>query len=97
MYILFLIKHLFIFMIKLIIIFPFLMFILIILVALLLGILKFCAMVNKKISKSRYRKIVSDDTKKDPYFTIGILHPFCNSGGGGERVLWSAVKALQEK
>lgn len=30
-------------------------------------------------------------------FTIGFFHPFCNSGGGGERVLWSAVKALQEK
>ena len=29
--------------------------------------------------------------------TIGFFHPFCNSGGGGERVLWSAVKAIQDK
>jgi alpha-1,2-mannosyltransferase len=38
---------------------------------------------------------------KKKYFkydrTIGFFHPFCNSGGGGERVLWSAVKAIQDK
>ncbi|XP_022222868.1 GDP-Man:Man(3)GlcNAc(2)-PP-Dol alpha-1,2-mannosyltransferase [Drosophila obscura] len=28
---------------------------------------------------------------------VGIFHPYCNSGGGGERVLWCAVRALQEK
>lgn len=26
---------------------------------------------------------------------IGFFHPFCNAGGGGERVLWAAVKATQ--
>lgn len=28
---------------------------------------------------------------------IGIFHPYCNAGGGGERVLWCAVRALQHK
>ncbi|KAH8697157.1 putative alpha-1,2-mannosyltransferase [Talaromyces proteolyticus] len=28
---------------------------------------------------------------------IGFFHPFCNAGGGGERVLWTAVKATQER
>ena len=28
---------------------------------------------------------------------IGFLHPFCNAGGGGERVLWAAIKATQER
>ncbi|KAH8295718.1 hypothetical protein KR018_005692, partial [Drosophila ironensis] len=28
---------------------------------------------------------------------VGIFHPYCNAGGGGERVLWCAVKALQQK
>lgn len=28
---------------------------------------------------------------------IGIFHPYCNAGGGGERVLWCIVKYLQEK
>ncbi|XP_019621446.1 PREDICTED: GDP-Man:Man(3)GlcNAc(2)-PP-Dol alpha-1,2-mannosyltransferase-like isoform X1 [Branchiostoma belcheri] len=28
---------------------------------------------------------------------VGFFHPYCNAGGGGERVLWCAVRALQEK
>ncbi|XP_055371937.1 GDP-Man:Man(3)GlcNAc(2)-PP-Dol alpha-1,2-mannosyltransferase [Condylostylus longicornis] len=31
------------------------------------------------------------------YVNVGIFHPYCNAGGGGERVLWCAVRALQEK
>ncbi|CAI9722378.1 Hypothetical predicted protein [Octopus vulgaris] len=30
-------------------------------------------------------------------FTIGFFHPYCNAGGGGERVLWTAIRALQIK
>ena len=25
-----------------------------------------------------------------------FFHPYCNAGGGGERVLWCAVNALHE-
>lgn len=28
---------------------------------------------------------------------VGIFHPYCNAGGGGERVLWCAVRSLQQK
>ncbi|VEN53205.1 unnamed protein product [Callosobruchus maculatus] len=28
---------------------------------------------------------------------VGIFHPYCNAGGGGEKVLWVAIKALQER
>lgn len=28
---------------------------------------------------------------------IGIFHPYCSAGGGGERVLWCAVKTLLSK
>ncbi|KAJ5162947.1 CAZyme family GT4 [Penicillium coprophilum] len=28
---------------------------------------------------------------------IGFFHPFCNAGGGGERVLWEAVRATQKR
>ncbi|KAJ5582164.1 Glycosyl transferase family 1 [Penicillium sp. DV-2018c] len=28
---------------------------------------------------------------------IGFFHPFCNAGGGGERVLWEAVRATQTR
>ncbi|KAG6865199.1 hypothetical protein C0991_004570 [Blastosporella zonata] len=26
---------------------------------------------------------------------VGFFHPYCNAGGGGERVLWTAIAALQ--
>ncbi|KAJ5084404.1 hypothetical protein NUU61_008983 [Penicillium alfredii] len=28
---------------------------------------------------------------------IGFFHPFCNAGGGGERVLWEAVRSTQKR
>ncbi|KII91044.1 glycosyltransferase family 4 protein [Plicaturopsis crispa FD-325 SS-3] len=33
----------------------------------------------------------SQRTKK----IVGFFHPYCNAGGGGERVLWTAVRAMQ--
>ncbi|KAK1720032.1 putative GDP-Man:Man(3)GlcNAc(2)-PP-Dol alpha-1,2-mannosyltransferase [Colletotrichum lupini] len=37
--------------------------------------------------------------KKDSEWTgvVGFFHPFCNAGGGGERVLWAAIKTTQER
>ncbi|XP_069691502.1 GDP-Man:Man(3)GlcNAc(2)-PP-Dol alpha-1,2-mannosyltransferase [Periplaneta americana] len=32
---------------------------------------------------------------KDGIFSVGFFHPYCNAGGGGERVLWCAIKAMQ--
>ena len=29
--------------------------------------------------------------------TVAFFHPYCNAGGGGERVLWCAIRALQTK
>lgn len=29
--------------------------------------------------------------------TIGFFHPYCNAGGGGERVLWTGIRALQRE
>lgn len=29
--------------------------------------------------------------------TIGFFHPYCNAGGGGERVLWCAIRSLQNR
>ena len=29
-------------------------------------------------------------------YTIAVFHPYCSSGGGGERVLWKTVEALGE-
>jgi hypothetical protein len=29
--------------------------------------------------------------------TVAFFHPYCNAGGGGERVLWCAINAMQDK
>ena len=29
--------------------------------------------------------------------TVGFLHPFCNAGGGDERVLWAGIQATQNR
>ncbi|KAH9891871.1 mannosyltransferase [Cubamyces lactineus] len=36
------------------------------------------------------------ESKSSPKI-IGFFHPYCNAGGGGERVLWAAISALQRK
>ena len=28
---------------------------------------------------------------------VGFFHPYCNAGGGGERVLWCGIRALQRR
>lgn len=28
---------------------------------------------------------------------VGFFHPYCNAGGGGERVLWAAIRATQDE
>ncbi|VDN01160.1 unnamed protein product, partial [Thelazia callipaeda] len=30
-------------------------------------------------------------------YTIAFFHPYCNAGGGGERVLWCAINAMQKR
>ena len=34
---------------------------------------------------------------KDWKGIVGFFHPFCNAGGGGERVLWAAIRATQQR
>lgn len=29
--------------------------------------------------------------------SVGFFHPYCNAGGGGERVLWIAIRAIQKR
>ncbi|POS86027.1 hypothetical protein EPUL_004386 [Erysiphe pulchra] len=38
---------------------------------------------------------VIQDTEWDGI--VGFFHPFCNAGGGGERVLWAAIQAMQKR
>ncbi|KAK1754611.1 GDP-Man:Man(3)GlcNAc(2)-PP-Dol alpha-1,2-mannosyltransferase [Echria macrotheca] len=38
-----------------------------------------------------------DKAEKEWDGIVGFFHPFCNAGGGGERVLWAAVRATQKR
>eukprot|EP00299_Pterocystis_sp_00344_P010445 c4668_g1_i1.p1 GENE.c4668_g1_i1~~c4668_g1_i1.p1 ORF type:complete len:485 (+),score=91.25 c4668_g1_i1:53-1456(+) len=42
-----------------------------------------------------FLKLIVMTKKTSNKVVIGFFHPFCNDGGGGERVLWCAIKALQ--
>lgn len=47
----------------------------------------------------KWRKFYSKKRKERQQtgMVVGIFHPYCNAGGGGERVLWAAVQAIQNK
>lgn len=44
--------------------------------------------------KRKFSKIRFNNHKN---LKVGIFHPYCNAGGGGERVLWVALEALQKR
>ncbi|KAF9810310.1 hypothetical protein IEO21_06998 [Rhodonia placenta] len=49
-------------------------------------------------AKHNRRKAVLDELKSTDHERkrlIGFFHPYCNAGGGGERVLWTAIAMLQ--
>ena len=48
--------------------------------------------VDQRWQKNRSTK---SPKHKDWSGVIGFFHPFCNAGGGGERVLWVAIRATQ--
>lgn len=60
------------------------------LLLLVVYIIYFKNKINSKISKRR----AESDKKK---VVVSFFHPYCNAGGGGERVLWVAIRSLQQK
>jgi alpha-1,2-mannosyltransferase len=54
-------------------------------------LLVLCHLVLRRLRSSQHRaKFQKDEV------IVGFFHPYCNAGGGGERVLWTLVKAIQE-
>jgi len=49
----------------------------------------------RTLLKRRSKVFLDADGKRRP--TVGFFHPYCNAGGGGERVLWVAIRSLQKK
>lgn len=48
-------------------------------------------MTIRTLIRNRWRTTPNNQT------VVGFFHPYCNAGGGGERVLWCAIRALQTK
>lgn len=47
--------------------------------------------------KAKLRKAQKDLVNGKKPVVIGFFHPYCNAGGGGERVLWCAIRAIQQR
>uniref|UniRef100_A0A8C2V200 GDP-Man:Man(3)GlcNAc(2)-PP-Dol alpha-1,2-mannosyltransferase n=2 Tax=Chinchilla lanigera TaxID=34839 RepID=A0A8C2V200_CHILA len=45
----------------------------------------------------RKKRSMSANKNGKNQMVIAFFHPYCNAGGGGERVLWCALRALQKK
>ncbi|CAG8800327.1 14550_t:CDS:2, partial [Gigaspora rosea] len=53
----------------------------------------FYAVKNRK----EFLDSIGSDAMKNSLLILGFFHPYCNAGGGGERVLWTAIHSIQEK
>lgn len=45
----------------------------------------------------RWKFAVEKRQRKSDKIVVGLFHPYCNAGGGGEKVLWVALQALQRR
>lgn len=50
---------------------------------------------RKKLNKNNDNNIdINENNSIENPITIGFFHPYCDSGGGGERVLWIMIASL---
>ncbi|XP_014467739.1 PREDICTED: GDP-Man:Man(3)GlcNAc(2)-PP-Dol alpha-1,2-mannosyltransferase isoform X2 [Dinoponera quadriceps] len=58
-----------------------------------------CGLIFLPLLLIKWRKMYSRKRKarQEKGTVVGIFHPYCDAGGGGERVLWYAVHAIQNK
>ena len=49
----------------------------------------------EKVDKGEPKRSKKSLKNTDWNGIVGFFHPFCNAGGGGERVLWAAIRATQ--
>ncbi|KAB0800124.1 hypothetical protein PPYR_06384 [Photinus pyralis] len=45
----------------------------------------------------RWKFIAAKQRRKSEKQIVGLFHPYCNAGGGGEKVLWVGLLSLQRK
>ena len=49
------------------------------------------------VGRWRTSTLLKQWNQQENQVTVGFLHPYCSSGGGGERVLWNSIEALQKR
>ena len=49
------------------------------------------------VGRWRTSALLKQWNQQENQVTVGFLHPYCSSGGGGERVLWNSIQALQKR
>lgn len=47
--------------------------------------------------RKRLQRHVPGKKDSQEEIVVGFFHPYCNAGGGGERVLWCAINSIQKK
>ena len=45
----------------------------------------------------KFKICKSGSRSQDSELVIGFFHPYCDAGGGGERVLWCGIRAIQKR
>ena len=61
-----------------------------------LGVVLVACFVIKFWFKFVHKKTFTSDNG-DGEVKVGFFHPYCDAGGGGERVLWTGVRALRRR
>lgn len=64
------------------------------------GILCICLVVllcGVRLWIQRKKQLSSAGRDGKQPLLVAFFHPYCNAGGGGERVLWCAIRTLQKK
>lgn len=66
-----------------------------ILMLILLCILTVVLPIMIVTSRKRFRKKRELENSQEKPISVAFFHPYCNTGAGGERVLWCAIRAVQ--
>lgn len=66
-------------------------------IVVLLVILRFAIRRRSATVLQNLRSPQAGDGQSKRRLVVGFFHPYCNAGGGGERVLWCTVRALQAR
>ncbi|KAJ4788171.1 hypothetical protein LUZ62_039417 [Rhynchospora pubera] len=57
----------------------------------------FLAIFSLLLAICLYFSLIVASSRRNRRKSVGFFHPYTNDGGGGERVLWCAVRAIQEE